>query len=874
MPSRRGRKSAAQTPAPKKDRIYGSKRNPAGSASSEKRAKNIQFSAKTENALKEKLKEFREKHSNKKVTLSDLKAVYRRGSGAYSSSHRPTISGGVPNSRNAWAMARVNKFLKKAAGEKVKAAYVQDDDLMEEGGIPKEQFVMAVSRYQPKYLDKGGMTDEEKKETYKKWRSLVNMSRTELERFYNSEEGKKAGLSASEAASQGIDSGRESARWIMKMKETPVKDWTPAMWRWAKKQISFISRMRGNEGKLYDEKGEKTRKHLSLLIWGHNPKKHNEGGEIMAEIKTVSPEKAENRLQRISERFKVSMPFLRQQLKDGMAVEMEHTDNKGIARKIAIDHLSESPIYYQLLAQMEDYMTDQAKIDEYYGSIYAKGGVSKAEYSFATPTGKPTKLNYIQQVLVRTTAFKNWFGDWETAAKNALSDPTFDFKKHYQNVSKVIDPLTLEPQVVYHGSNAEKEFYEFDATRKGQTGRPYAYFADNREYSLNFTMLSQRNEQGMPLLYSCFLNIRNPFFAIGNEFTEVTATTPYWTKQIVLRLFTDKKEDPNDSQLMKQYVNAVKSQLDNHFAEMPENYTFWMLMAKDINKDFKSFLIANGYDGVRYSEELKKLYDPNNPAEFTNAWTIFDAGQTKLADGRNLDFNPMSKDIRMETGGNTTVEDKIPMSRGEQMRAVIGMETAEMDAGGYLVGKQNGKTVKHNDASKGGVFHGRSHAEGGIKGINHATGQPIEVEGYEMQVVSEAVSNPSEKDFEGKKLTNREILSYLNVEAGGKSFGGGGQTMPSHFDTGGEVGEPIEYKGGEVILTKKAFTNPKKYNYKGRMMTSRQIASDINSESGGLSFGDGGTTCGCSYGLGGVTDTYAADALNYINNLTKSIYGT
>ena len=127
---------------------------------------------------------------------------------------------------------------------------------------------------------KAGGEIQERKETYKKWKSLVNMSKTELERFYNSQEGKDAGLSSSEASSQGISSGRESARWIMRMKDTPVSEWTPSMWRWANKQISFISRMSGNKGPLYDEKGRKTRKHTSLLIWGHNPKKYELGGGI------------------------------------------------------------------------------------------------------------------------------------------------------------------------------------------------------------------------------------------------------------------------------------------------------------------------------------------------------------------------------------------------------------------------------------------------------------------------------------------------------------------------------------------------------------------------------------------------------------------
>lgn len=135
MAKRRGRKSAAQTPAPKADKIKGSKKNPKGSAASEKSAASIKLSSGTIDTLKKKLDEFKEKYPSKKnVSLNDLKAVYRRGSGAYSKSHRPTITGGKPNSRAAWSFARVNKFLEKAAGKKVKAAYVQDDDLLKDGG--------------------------------------------------------------------------------------------------------------------------------------------------------------------------------------------------------------------------------------------------------------------------------------------------------------------------------------------------------------------------------------------------------------------------------------------------------------------------------------------------------------------------------------------------------------------------------------------------------------------------------------------------------------------------------------------------------------------------------------------------------------------
>jgi hypothetical protein len=143
-----GGRTIAQTPAPKSDRIVGSKVNPKGSAASEKSASKIILSKSITDTLQNKLSEFKEKHPNKQnITLSDLKAVYRRGAGAYSSSHRPTISGGKPNTRNAWAMARVNKFLLKAGGTKVKAAYVQDDDLMkyeDGGGVNDIKFSLVI----------------------------------------------------------------------------------------------------------------------------------------------------------------------------------------------------------------------------------------------------------------------------------------------------------------------------------------------------------------------------------------------------------------------------------------------------------------------------------------------------------------------------------------------------------------------------------------------------------------------------------------------------------------------------------------------------------------------------------------------------------
>jgi hypothetical protein len=116
---RPGRKGAAQTPSSPSERKSGSSKNKPGSAG-EKSDNAISFSNKVVEALKNKVKEHNSKHS-RKVTLSQLKKVYRRGAGAFSSSHRPGMT------RGQWAMARVNMFLRMVGGGKVKDSYRKAD---------------------------------------------------------------------------------------------------------------------------------------------------------------------------------------------------------------------------------------------------------------------------------------------------------------------------------------------------------------------------------------------------------------------------------------------------------------------------------------------------------------------------------------------------------------------------------------------------------------------------------------------------------------------------------------------------------------------------------------------------------------------------
>jgi hypothetical protein len=127
-----GPKDPRRTPAPKKDRVKGSSKNPKGSAS--KANEKIEVSDKTEASLKKKMETHNKSDKGSKATIGALKSVYRRGAGAYSTSHAPNMS------RHGWAMARVNAFLKLLkSGKPDNSNYTQDYDLLPKGHPKKSK---------------------------------------------------------------------------------------------------------------------------------------------------------------------------------------------------------------------------------------------------------------------------------------------------------------------------------------------------------------------------------------------------------------------------------------------------------------------------------------------------------------------------------------------------------------------------------------------------------------------------------------------------------------------------------------------------------------------------------------------------------------
>jgi hypothetical protein len=125
----------------------------------------------------------------------------------------------------------------------------------------------------------------------------------------------------------------------------------------------------------------------------------------------------------------------------------------------------------------------------------AYGG--KPAYDKAKAAGE-TKLTYGQWVQVRTPNFKKWFGDWESDAANA---------------SKVVDPQTGEPMVVYHGTTHGKgsktglkdAIAVFSVAGIGKTKDAGAFSTSDPLVAESY---SGRNAGSA--IYAAFLNIKEP----------------------------------------------------------------------------------------------------------------------------------------------------------------------------------------------------------------------------------------------------------------------------------------------------------------------------------------------------------------------------
>ena len=102
-----------------------------------------------------------------------------------------------------------------------------------------------------------------------------------------------------------------------------------------------------------------------------------------------------------------------------------------------------------------------------------------------------------------------------------------------------------------------------------------------------------------------------------------------------------------------------------------------------------------------------------------------------------------------------------------------------------------------------------------------------------------------------------EKVALSDAKQGGIGVG----ASHAHGGIQGEVGtgkRPIEFEGEEIILTAPVSSDNTLYDFEGRQLTPRQIASQLNVDNGGVAFADGGEVSNCrcsgrSYQLGGLS---------------------
>jgi hypothetical protein len=206
------------------------------------------------------------------------------------------------------------------------------------------------------------------------------------------------------------------------------------------------------------------------------------------------------------------------------------------------------------------------------------------------PNGKPSNLTPEQYKLVRTTAFKKWFGDWE-------NDP--------DNASKVIDE-NGEPLIVYHGTNLE--FTEFKNEQK------LSWFTPNLKEAKWYA--SKRIKRNNGRIISCFLNLKKPLnlYESGYDNALDNINVSILEKISNFKFPSEKTGDVN-------YM-------------MP----MWVLLENEV---FIDELKNKNFDGLIVLEDKIKHF------------AILKPNQIKLSDGTNSTFDSANDDIRFEQGGET-----------------------------------------------------------------------------------------------------------------------------------------------------------------------------------------------------------------------------
>lgn len=278
---------------------------------------------------------------------------------------------------------------------------------------------------------------------------------------------------------------------------------------------------------------------------------------------------------------------------------------------------------------------------------------------------------------IYSDAFKNWFGDWENDSRNA---------------SKMVDK-NGRPLVCFHGSYANFDTFEmkYHLNDDGYFGKGY-YFTFSEDPSIS---KAEAKFYG-PVMYSCYLNIRNPFdfsqlyimegkgrdvdvalYNLYRMFPEMSTKVKILCngKEIGLKEYASLYENTASRMYLDQmsdgeYVWRLK--LDHEPKnEFEEDYYSWLryttkedaengridnlkLFLKDkMNINFHQFSYYITQDSALFSSLIKdKGYDGILQSKNGDEAVVFEPNQIKSATNNNGEFSASSNNIYFQTSSN------------------------------------------------------------------------------------------------------------------------------------------------------------------------------------------------------------------------------
>ena len=546
----------------------------------------------------------------------------------------------------------------------------------------------------------------------------------------------------------------------------------------------IIRRVVGKPDIVMNEDGSYTRKiggepHTKVLVgyFDHISDGNYKNGGKMKTNNLMKPTKSINE---IAKEFNKSPKFIREQLELGINHEMEHFYSKTLAEKTALHHLAEDPLYYIHIGEMEMRL-EAEKLEGY----YKNGGSLESETTceiFDEDGNRKIDAESIENLtecvnnLPQTKSFHFDFSknDYKPYRKQLHRDIIYEFKKDLVCVDRE------QPIAILMGGSP--------ASGKSTFLKKYAAYLLKEEI---FKVDADEIRARLP------------------EYRGYNASqTHLETKDIVTTLLSDRNIGiPCKFDLIYDgTMNSTKSYLPLIQILKKDGYKVFIVYIDKVDKK----------DIVKRALERYKKAGRFVPLEVID--DFFEKGTTALnqlkkevdgymiIDGSNKEYEII------ERGGEELPQDRNYSKIGTKINITSDKVIKDFKNGGQI--DPDNEVVKNyfagGSGSTGGVLVGKRHSEGGIKAINKATNTPIEMEGGEVVITRNAVSDDTKREFEGQMLTNKEILSKINESGGGVSL----------YEDGGNV--------------RCSFCTGKKYKYGGEMVSDYDIYNEMMAKGGGL----------------------------------------